>query len=283
MQAQLKVPAVAAALFFSLPVLAVGTGDSTGSFTIVRAQVEQSLPDKVLESEFGDLSAEAQWQTVYAKARAGFGNSGAYAAVPQPGYEAFAETWWADGFTITGGVGQGELHLAIRVSGTSEGKGVAHYGLFSSLQPFDQGALRSWLDCCMPEAPQSSTVVVPITEDAFPSAGATVLQAEISFTYDKPIYLASYFGVESFDVGVADFYGSAHFGLTAPAGASIAAASGTAYLSAAAVPEPATAALWLLGLAGLAGLRGIRRGPHAVASRQPACQACACRPARALR
>jgi len=249
MQTQAKIIPLLAGLFF---ILASGSGNAAdlASFTLVRAQIEGAGTDDsdgdVVEQKFGTAFAEVGSADWYSKARSGFGNNGAY-AIATGNREAFGESWWVDAFTVTGGQGQGELTLAISVSGTITGAGRANYGLFTRQQKYTEEELRGWLDSGIPAPPAGSLAVVPLTW-SFPASGTTVLTAHIPFAYDQPFHLASYFGVETWGEGVADFYGSAHFGITAPADGLIATSSGTQYLAAAAVPEPVSAALMALGL-----------------------------------
>jgi hypothetical protein len=226
------------------------------SFTLVRAQTEVAEDDHSHEAlimkSVGSAFAEIGGAGLYAKGRASFGNAGAYAVSNADGTEAFGETWWADGFTVTGGTGAGSLTISISVSGTLSGAGNAMYGLYARGDAFGHDELLKWLDCapgrfdCHPYPPPGSTALIPMTE-AFPASGMTVLTTTLPFTYGETVYLASYFGVETWKTGEASFYGSAHFGVTAPESALLATASGTTYGSAAAVPEPSAALLWLLG------------------------------------
>lgn len=249
MQKQAKVLPLIAGLLFTLASSASHAAD-LASFTLVRAQIERAGTDEddgdVVEQKFGIAFAEVGDTGWYSKARSGFGNSGAY-AIATDNREAFGEAWWVDAFTVTGGLGHGELTLAIRVSGTITGEGRVNYGLFTRQQKYTEDELRVWLDSGIPDPPAGSLAVVPLTW-SFPTSGNTVLTARIPFTYDQPFHLASYFGAETWGEGVADFYGSAHFGITAPADGLIVTASGAQYLAAAAVPEPVSAALMALGL-----------------------------------
>lgn len=236
------------------------------AFTLVRAQTEIAGPEEpgtVVVQNYGGVLASAGESGWYAKARAGFGNSGAYAVTDgvDPNRWAFGETWWADSFTVAGGAGPGELMIAVSLSGMLSGEGRANYALYVSEQPFSYEVLKAWLDCrpqredCIPYPPANSEALIPMM---LPSSGQTVLTAKLAFTYDTPVYIASYFGVETWGVGSADFYGSAHFGVTAPAGAALSTASGTLYPLASAVPEPQAVLLMGLGLVAVLGLGRIR-------------------------
>lgn len=237
------------------------------AFTLVRAQTEIAGPEEqgaVVEQNHGEEFASAGESGWYAKARAGFGNSGAYAVTDgvDPNRWAFGETWWADSFTVAAGAGSGELTIAVSVSGVLAGEGRANYALYVSQQPFRYEVLKAWLDCrpqrqdCIPFPPANSEALIPMT---LPASGQTVLTAKLAFNYDRPVYIASYFGVETWGVGSADFYGSAHFGVTAPTGAVLSTASGTLYPLASAVPEPHAVLLTGLGLVAVLGLVRVRK------------------------
>lgn len=234
------------------------------SFTLVRAQTEQAggsgAQDDVLEQAFGSSFATTSEPGWYGKGRVSFGNAGAYAVSTRSDRETFGETWWADGFTVTGGSGQGELTIRVSVSGTAQGEGAANYALFSRETAFGELELSRWLDCppgrehCSPDAPLGAQAIIPMTT-SFPASGTTVLTGRLAFTYGETFYLASYFGAETWGIGEASFYGSAHFGITVPADTVLVTGSGTTYLAAAAVPEPATLLMMAMGLAGLLGWR----------------------------
>lgn len=252
MQTPSKLPALAAGLLLAL---ASAASHAQASFTLVRVQTEGPSPNEhdgpIIQQVFGDTFATVGNTSLNARARVSLGNAGAY-AYSADAREAFGETWWADGFTVTGGSGQGVLTLAVSVTGTLSGEGRANYGLFARQQMFTKSELAAWLDCggealCIPQAPQGSQALIPVTW-AFGN-GTTVLTATLPFTYGQPVYVASYFGVETWAAGEADFYGSAHFGISAPQGAVLDSASGTGYLGAAAVPEPSMPGLLLAGLA----------------------------------
>lgn len=242
-------------------------GQAQPSFTLVRVQTEIADPNEydatIVKQVFGDTFAEGAQGSQYVKGRASFGNSGAYAVSGDDEHEAFAETWWADAFTVTGSTGQGALTISVSVSGALSGKGRANYGLFASDQPFSRTVLTAWLDCapdrldCIPHSPPGSQALIPLTASF--GSGTTVLTATLSFTYGQPVYVASYFGAETWGVGEASFYGSAHFGITAPASTVLETGSGTTYLAATAVPEPGAMLMMAMGLAGLSVTRRRQR------------------------
>ena len=233
------------------------------AFTLVRAQTEiansdPTMPGGVVVQNYGAEFASAGEPGWYAKARAGFGNSGAYAVTDgsDPNRWAFGETWWADSFTVAGWAGPGELTIMVSLSGVLSGEGRANYALYISQQPFSYQTLKEWLNCypqrddCIPYPPANSQALIPMT---FPASAQTVLTTKLAFKDEMPIYIASFFGVETWGVGSADFYGSAHFGITAPAGAALSTASGTLYPVASSVPEPQSVLLMGLGLLALLG------------------------------
>jgi hypothetical protein len=235
--------------------LASAASQAQPSFTLVRVQTEVPSPNEhdgpIIQQVFGDTLATVGDASLNARARVSLGNAGAY-AFSADDREAFGETWWVDGFTVSGGVGQGVLSLSVSVTGTLTGEGRANYGLFARQDMFSRTELAAWLDCpsaspCIPAAPSGSQALIPVTASF--GNGTTVLTATLPFTYGQTVYVASYFGVETWAAGEADFYGSAHFGISAPQGTVLESASSTTYLSAAAVPEPSRSALLLAGVA----------------------------------
>lgn len=207
--------------------------------------------ERAVGSDFAQVGSAP---ALYAKGRATFGETGAYAIATgqKPNVGAYAETSWSDAFTILGGEGEGTLTVSVRVEGSFVGTAQrggpgpnSLYALFRSDTPItlgseDGGGLLGFLNHG-DTAPDGSTTVIGLHETF---TGTRVYTADIAFTYGKTFYLASYLGAEVLGDGVADFYGSSHFGATAPGGASIQGLSGTTYLLSSAVPEPA--ALMLL-------------------------------------
>lgn len=143
-----------------------------------------------------------------------------------------------------GGQGQATAQITVRVEGSLNGLGQpggpgpnAFYTLFVSDAP---------ITCNFDEIYCSGRVAIPLTE---PLSGTRDLHANIAFTYDQPFYLASYLGAEVVggDTGVADFFHSAHFGISAPGGASLTTYSGTQYPTASSVPEPQSTLMFVTG------------------------------------
>lgn len=202
----------------------------------------------------------------FAKARASFGETGSFAMVTgQPlDYHAHAASMWGDAFTIVGGTGTGILSVSVQVEGSLTGAGASsNYALFASDTPITLGdeylgtGLLGFAGDNYPAPPDGSrTIIEEVFDGSF--SGSSVFSAEIPFTYGTTFYIASYLGAEVWfpGDGTADFYGSSRFGATAPNGAAVTGASGTAYAMTPAVPVPAAA--WLLG-SGLLGLVGVAR------------------------
>lgn len=211
--------------------------------------------ERAVGTDFAQVGASP---ALYAKGRASFGETGAYAIATgqQPNVGAYAETSWSDAFTILGGEGQGTLTVSVRVEGSFVGTAQrggpgpnSLYALFRSDTPITLGSeqgggLLGYLnEGDMP--PDGSTAVIGLHETF---SGTRTYTAEIDFTYGQTFYLASYLGAEVLGDGVASFYNSSHFGATAPGGASIQGLSGTTYLLSSAVPEPALPLLVVAGL-----------------------------------
>ncbi|KQV59203.1 hypothetical protein ASC95_28235 [Pelomonas sp. Root1217] len=223
-------------------------------FTAVRAQIDlDEVPVvKVIETWKDPFFAEVGGLPgIYAKARASYGNNGAFAAADhQPvNLGAYAESIWSDSFNITGAVGAGSLAISVAVNGTVDGNGQpggpgsnAFYQLFVSDSP---------ISCDFDLALCTGTRL--IVADGI--SGSHQFDAELPFTYGTTFYVASYLGAEVLGNGVADFYHSAHFGATAAGNVSVTGSSGFTYALAASVPEPTDGALLLAGLTSLALLR----------------------------
>lgn len=243
------------------------------SFIATRARIEPAPdvdpticgPFWVCQNVVGTGFAEAGTTSgAYAKVRADFGVNGAFASVSaaQTDREAYAESIWSDGFVVHGGSGSSTLSITVRVDGTLDGGGRpggpgsnAFYGLFVSSSP---------ITCDFDEIFCTGDHAIALTE---PLAATSYLHASIAFTYDQPFYLASYLGAEVVGgaTGVADFYHSAHIGLSTPEGASLTSASGTVYRPISAVPEPTSLLMSLTG----ALLIGGRVARHRLSGRRP--------------
>ncbi|MFO1228003.1 hypothetical protein [Roseateles sp.] len=229
--------------------LAVPTPAEAGS-TSVRAQIDiNEVPDVlVLASKTAASFAEVgTLGDLYAKARVSYGNNGAYAMASHlpARFGAYAESIWMDGFTIDGPGGTGLLEVHVHVHGTLDDLGApgshgpnAFYQLFVSDTP---------MSCDFDGLSCNGSLAIPMVEAI---NGSRTLTAALPFTYGKTFYLASFLGAEVLGEGEANFYGSAHFGATAPGGAALVGESGTTYALASSVPEPTPAALLALGLAG---------------------------------
>jgi hypothetical protein len=225
------------------------------AFTAVRAQIDRNEDPwvQVIETQTDPFFAEVGTAPdIYAKARASFGNNGAFAtASHQPAnIGAYAESIWVDGFNIDGGVGTGILDIGVLVSGTMDGAGQpggpgsnSYYQLYVSDSP---------ISCDFDELSCTGTSVIPLTEAI---SGSRLFTVQLSFTYGQTFYIASYLGAEVLGNGFSDFYGSAHFGATAPGNTSIVGSSGVSYALASSVPEPSAALLLFAGLAVLGLIR----------------------------
>lgn len=230
--------------------------------------VEVTLDEDGTWNQFarkGDSNfAEVSYAGLFAKGRASFGETGAYAVATSqpPAYGAYAETSWSDAFTIVGGTGTGILNVSVQVKGSLTGAGAnSIYALFASETPITLGdnylgtGLLGFTEDGTYTPPDASRTVIGVYESI---SGSNIYTADIPFTYGMPFYVASYLGAEVLGDGTADFYGSSRFGATAPNGAAVTGASGTAYALAAAVPEPSAYAMILAGL-GLVGWMTLRR------------------------
>ncbi|MBA4109368.1 MAG: hypothetical protein C0487_07235 [Leptothrix sp. (in: Bacteria)] len=225
----------------------------TPSFTAVRAQIESAGcsieldPSCLVQTSLGTSLVEAGSEPrAYGKVRAGFGVNGAYASVSlAQDREAYAESIWSDAFVVHGGSGQATAQITVRLEGALDGLGEpggpgsnSFYTLFAS---------DSAITCDFDEIACTGNAAIPLIESL---SGVQYLSASIEFTYDKPFYLASYLGAEVVggQTGVADFFNSAHFGISAPVGSTLATGSGTLYEPASSVPEPQSVLMFATGM-----------------------------------
>ena len=207
----------------------------------------------------------------YSEARAGFGSTG-FAALSG----AAGASMWSDGFLVLGGTGSGLIRVSVQIDGTVVGpQPDMSYTLFSSNNPFDLQVILDSLtiDDQNPQVPGANSVLH--TENFHGGVHVTgaldrTLVGSIPFTYGQPLYLASVFGGDvcgdPFCAGNSEnFFNSADFGITVPAGASLITQSQTVY--AAAVPEPTTLALLAAAAIGvLLTRRRAARALHAAAA-----------------
>ena len=222
------------------------------SFTAVRAQIDNGVT--VFESQTSQSFAEVgDTSIIFAKARAIYGNNGAYATATHlpEAIGAYAESIWVDAFNIQGGSGVGSLSINVLVSGSLDGAGQprgpgsnSYYQLYASQMP---------IFCDFDQVACTGTAVIPLTEAI---SGSRLFSTQLPFTYGQTFYIASYLGAEVLGNGFSDFYHSARFGATAPGNALIVGNSGITYTSAASVPEPTTFSLFFVGAAVLFGLGG---------------------------
>lgn len=169
---------------------------------------------------------------------------------------------WVDRFVVQGGTGTGTAAVSALVSGRfgSQPGGFGAYDLMQvdsgdagndaqAVADFlrDEttsytGLIRSVLSVAQEvPAPGHGGDVAVVAPGA--SFGGT-LKGQVSFTYGRPFYLISLLTASANDLGSLSAFNSAHFGITAPAGAVLVSTAGVSY--AAAVPEPSTAALALV-------------------------------------
>lgn len=252
-------------------------------FTLIEATTDQVNGITFDRQESSNFAEAGQAPDLYAKGRAYFGELGGYAiATSQPfDYGAFAEVSWSDAFTITGDSGSGLLDIAVKVDGSFSGANTnVQYHLFTSDSPITRGSnggsgLLGYQDGSNQMPPDGSTEVISgygvgadtlatlspeelaLVEANPLNSGSNLYSVQVPFTYGVPLYIASYLGVEALGTGIADFYGTAHFGISAPQGAVLTTGSETVYQAAnAVVPLPAAGWLFVSGLLGLRALRG---------------------------
>ena len=164
-------------------------------FTAVRAQIDlNEVPNVVvissqLDPSFAEVGSVPD---IYAKARASYGNNGAFAtATGKPTtLGAYAESIWADHFTVFGSTGTGTLDIRVVVNGSMDGGGVpggpgsnSLYQLFVSSSPIS----------CDFDAMSCTGTRLMFAEGI---AGSRSFDAQISFTYGETFYVASYLGAE---------------------------------------------------------------------------------------
>ena len=167
---------------------------------------------------------------------------------------------WADRFTVLSDKGVGQLSVSVTITG-SFGPGFGSQGAYYLFvaspdqvaqlmeQPFEFLQRSDLLTRAALSLNQH--VLAPGYYDDGESLqpnspfGRT-LNGSVDFVDGEPFYLVSVLAGYANDFGSLDAFHSAHFGITAPAGALLSSASGVHY--AAAVPEPAALLLWCLGL-----------------------------------
>ena len=209
----------------------------------------------------GATFAEFSSTTQTARARADYGVNGAYALADGAGPNGIdGQSTWSDGFVVAGG--SGTLSLSLRLTGTTTGVDQGFmYGLYVSQTPFENLETYNGLD-----VNESLFGVAPLLWVRHDDVEGTIDPGTFdeTFLFDVPyvsgetFYITSVLDVGAWQTASADFWGSASFGISAPAGAVLSAMSGTQYAAAMMVPEPGTYALMLAGLA-LLGFTRTRR------------------------
>jgi hypothetical protein len=185
-------------------------------------------------------------------ARAGLGNHGVLGA--DGGYSFSA---WSDGFLVTGGTGPASLAVSIGIDGIVHGASAdSLYMLMRSddVSTFTSSSMLAWAQSGMETSPGGTrlfAVETDATPDHSPRPDVTLpadtpvnatFVVMVPFVYGQSFYLASALDAS----GTADFLNSVAFGISAPSGATLTAASGFSY--APAVPEPGAAILLLAGI-----------------------------------
>lgn len=176
---------------------------------------------------------------------------------------AVAISTWVDRFTIAGGSGLGSAQVSASITGQFGPKPDPSYGGSGSYYLFvaQPGQVESLFsrplefifnnEPQLMAAPLSLMQMVPTPGLGDPgevvppqSQFGRLLTGSIDFTYGQPFTIVSVLVGFANDYGVLNAFNSANFGLSGPGESIIETDSGTVY--AAAVPEPATSALWLL-------------------------------------
>lgn len=177
----------------------------------------------------------------------------------------FADAYsiWVDRFVVQGGTGTGSLSVSAIVSGRF-GNQAGGFGFYDLVQVDTGNASTDALAVAefLRDETTANTALVKYVlalsqEVPAPGFGSDVevvapggpfggvLSGNITFTYGRPFYLISLLGASANDFGSLSAFNSAHFGISAPAGALLTSDAGVSY--AAAVPEPATLAMTLAG------------------------------------
>lgn len=244
------------------------------------------VPEVLASSAVGPVLVETgALPAAYGKFRSEFGSNGFSISVTGGiDREVDGGSIWSDGFVVNGGTGSGTLKLSTHIVGAAAGEVEMVYALFVSDNPFDLQAMLGTIGSApglwAVQFPTSVRVIftgianrcglshasdecghVPLENYQGPLDLA--LTASVPFTFGQTFYVASLFGggVSIFG-GSAAFFNSANFGITVPAGTTLASMSGSVYATA--VPEPAA---WMLLVAGLCATVVLRRRRHALMAR----------------
>lgn len=229
------------------------------------------IPEAWQADAIGPVVVEAGSQpTAYGRFRAALGSNGFEAqGIGGIDREVDGGSVWSDGFTVTGGTGSGLLTMSTHLTGSISGLGQMGYALFVSSQPYDLNALLATVGANHNgfwALQLANSVRVMFTGVANgcgsgiwnPDCGHMPLQnyqgpmdvtltAKVPFTYGQALYVATGFsGAVLTPGGSASFLHSADFAISAPAGATMAALSGSVY--AAAVPEASIGSMLSLGI-----------------------------------
>lgn len=184
--------------------------------------------------------------------------------------EVYGGSVWSDGLTVNGAGQGGLLTLSVSIGGSVSGLGEMGYALFVSEQPYDFVTVLAAIEAnnlgfWALTLPNSSRVISTGVSNGCSGSGNWSRQCghvpfenfqgtlnlaasvNVPFTDGQPLYVLSAFsGGVGRAGGIESFLNSANFGVTVPAGGTLASLSGTTY--AAAVPEPSSALLFIAGL-----------------------------------